>query len=100
METGGEISRREMLHKLSPLGWLAIDVEKCTGAITNGSRLVKEGYQIANETTMLMEKVMDTIEDTSGQIDMVLTSAEDVALFSDDTIKLVKDGMPRMVEQI
>ena len=76
------------------------DVEKCTKAIRNGSKLVEEGYQIANDTSMLMEKVMDTIEDTSGQIDMVLTSAEDVALFSDDTVKLVKDSMPRMVEQI
>ncbi len=31
MEPGGEINRREMLQKLSPLGWLTVDTEKCTG---------------------------------------------------------------------
>jgi ferredoxin len=31
MEPNGKISRREMLQKLSPLGWLSLDAARCTG---------------------------------------------------------------------
>lgn len=72
------------------------DAEKFTEAIKCGSKYVEQSYQTANETGMVMEKVMDTIEDTSGQIDKISTSAEDVALLSDQMNKLVEDTIHRM----
>ncbi len=78
-------------HVSGIINKLISDARRCTESIKTGSRLVDEGCQIANQTSMLMENVMDTIEDTSGQIDMILTSSENAALFGDDTIEMVNN---------
>jgi methyl-accepting chemotaxis protein len=73
-----------------------LDAEKFTEAVKCGSKLVEEGYQTANATSMVMEKVMDNIEDTSGQIDKISTSTEDLALLSNQMIKTVEDIISRV----
>ena len=79
---------------------LISDARRCEEAIKTGSRLVEEGCQIANQTSMLMESVMDTIEDTSGQIDMILTSSENAALSGDENVEIVQNNMPEMPKPV
>jgi methyl-accepting chemotaxis protein len=61
------------------------DVNECLKATQDGSRLVEEGYKLANATSADLDRVMDAVEETSEQIDQLLATAEEVSDSSIET---------------
>ena len=75
---------------------LRVDINECAKATGTAVKRIEAGYKTANEASGAMNRVMDSVEDVSEQIDGIFETAEQVNDSSTD-MKRVIDNVVREV---
>jgi len=73
------------------------DVKECLKATQDGIRHIEEGCRLANAIGTDLDRVMDTVEETSGQIDQLLETTEEVNRSSLETSNTIESVIGEVI---